>query len=84
MEDTTLNATPQGANSPVDVVLKDVLCVPPPLCRLLGIDAVRRDSGEFVESGEQASHIRVRKSTPKIALVERISFLMLEGVAGKC
>ena len=47
--------------------------------RLLSTGSIRRDGGEFVDSGGKESYLRFRQGGPKILLAENKGFLTLSG-----
>ena len=58
------------------MTLKDVLWVPGLPCRLLSTGSIRRDGGEFVDSGRKKSYLRFRQEDgPKTPLAESKRFL---------
>ena len=61
----------QGKEASIKVTLKDVFWIPGLPCRLLSTGTVRRDEGEFVDSGTKKSYLRFRKDGPKIFLAEK-------------
>lgn len=63
----------------LEIRVRDVLLITALSCRVLNTRAIRRDGGDFVDSGYKRSHIVVRKSGPKFNLEESSSFRRLKG-----
>ncbi|CAN0495127.1 unnamed protein product, partial [Discosporangium mesarthrocarpum] len=62
--------------------LKNVPWVPGLPCRLLSTDVLRRDGGEFVDSGIRKSYLQLSGKTLKIPLEEKEAFLTLQAFPG--
>ena len=77
MGEIPLLVSVRGKEAPVEVTLEDVLWVPGLPCRLLSTGSIRRDGGEFVDSGTKESDLRFRQDGPKIPLAENKGFLTL-------
>ncbi|CAM9872319.1 unnamed protein product, partial [Sphacelaria rigidula] len=58
MGEISLHVSARGKVAPAKVTLKDVLWVPGLPCRLLSTGTIRRDGGEFVDSGRKESYLR--------------------------
>ena len=77
MGEIPLHVSVHGKEAPAQVTLRDVLWVPGLPCRLLSTGSIRRDGGEFVDSGRKECYLRFRQDGPKIPLAESERFLTL-------
>ena len=77
MGEIPLHVSVRGKEAPAQVTLKDVLWVPGLPCQLLSTGSIRRDGGEFVDSGRKESYLRFRQDGPKIPLAKNKGFLTL-------
>ena len=78
MGEMSLHLKVQGKEAPIKVTLKDVLWIPAIPWRLSST-GIRRDGGDFVNSGTKKSYLPFRKGEPKIPLADKLYILTLSG-----